>query len=161
MRALSPVRRFGLALAFGTVVVAAVATQWPFRYRFTEAAVARRWSRIDWSWVHWTDAGGIVFDRDFAQNLVMLAPLGIGYGLWRRAGRLRVVLEALAIGALTSILLELGQLVTWRRYTSFPDVWRNALGCMVGAMIAVWIVARLRRTRSPNDNLGDTARLRS
>ncbi|MEJ7599587.1 MAG: VanZ family protein [Kofleriaceae bacterium] len=150
MRALSPVRRFGLALALGTLGLAIIATQWPFRYRFAEASVARRWSRIDWSWVHRTEAGSIIFDRDFALNLMMLVPLGIGFGLWRRAGRGRVLLEAVALGTATSVILELGQLVTWRRYTALPDVWRNALGCMVGAMLAIWILSR-----STNDSEQD------
>ncbi len=142
------IRTFGLALAVGTVLIAIVATQWPFRYELSETGLARRWARVDWSWFHHTPNGGIRFDRDFAQNLLMLVPLGFGFGLWRRATRLRTVIESLALGLATSIALEAAQLVTRRRYTALPDVWRNALGCMVGCVLAIMIFERLASTES-------------
>lgn len=130
-------RRIGLVLALGTVAVAIFVTQWPFEYRLTTYAVKLRWARIDWSWFPRNAAGDIRFDRDFAQNLVMLVPLGVGFALWRRAPSLRVIVESLALGIVTSATLELAQLVTRYRYTSFPDLWRNSLGCMVGCILAL------------------------
>lgn len=145
----SNVRRLGLALALGTVAVAIFVTQWPFEYRLTTYAVKLRWTRVDWRWFPRDGAGNIRFDRDFAQNLLMLVPLGLGFALWRRAAAMRVILEALALGIVTSATLELAQLVTRYRYTSFPDLWRNSLGCMVGAMVVV----ALRRGRPAHDRL--------
>lgn len=143
-------RRMGLVLALGTVAVAIFVTQWPFEYRLTSYAVKLRWTHVDWRWFPRDSAGNIRFDRDFAQNLVMLVPLGVGFALWRHAGAVRVGLEALALGILTSATLEAAQLVTRYRYTSFPDLWRNALGCMVGALLTEWLV-RSAASRADRD----------
>ena len=139
------IRTSGAALAFGTVLIAFVATQWPFQYRLYGESVLRRWSRADWSW--WPrDGDGVVrIDRDLVLNLLMLIPLGVGFGLWRRAGAARVVVEGLLLGIAISTMLEAAQLVTRYRFTSFADVWRNSLGCMVGTVLALWIL-RERRT---------------
>ena len=130
-------RRLGLALAVGTIVIAIAATQYPFRYHLTEFGIHRRWDRIDWRWWPRTPMGHVRIDRDFALNLLMLVPLGVGYGLWRRAHGVRVAIEAALVGIATSATLELLQLITPYRYTTFADVWRNALGCMVGAIFVV------------------------
>lgn len=132
----SNVRTLGLLLALATVALAILGTQYPFDYRLTEFAVHRRWERIDWSWLPRHPGGEVRLDRDFAVNLVMLIPLGLGFGLWRRARAIRAVAESLVLGVLTSTLLEIAQLATPYRYTSFADVWRNALGCMVGCLLA-------------------------
>ena len=136
-------RPAGRMLTLATLAIAVVATQWPFDYVVTRFALARRWERIDWAWLHYTANGSVRFDRDFALNLLMLVPLGLGFGLWRQAGRVRIVIEALAFGLATSIALELAQLLTRNRYTSWPDVWHNALGCAVGAMVALWFQTTL------------------
>jgi glycopeptide antibiotics resistance protein len=141
-------RKLGLALAVFTVLVAIIATQWPFDYHLTRFGVARRWARVDWTWFHHTPQGRISFDRDFALNLAMLIPLGVGFAVWRRAGALRVIAESLLLGAMISVVLEVAQLVTPHRYTALPDVWRNALGCMVGCAFAIWI----DRTSRPRDS---------
>lgn len=130
-------RRLGLALALGTVLIALAATQYPFNYQLTEFAIHRRWDRIDWRWWPRTPMGRVRIDRDLALNLLMLLPLGVGYGLWRRTNGLRVAVEALLLGIATSTSLELLQLITPYRYTTFADVWRNALGCLVGAIFVV------------------------
>lgn len=132
-------RRAGRDLAIGTFLIAIVATQWPFEYRFTRYAIAYRWSRIDWRWFH-------AFDRDFALNVLMFVPLGIGFGLWRTAGRARVMIESLALGTIASSVLELAQLVTRGRYTSFLDVWHNAAGCVLGCGVAMICTSRARAT---------------
>ncbi len=145
---MSSQRRLGLALALGTVAVAMFVTQWPFEYRFTTYAVELRWTRIDWRWFPRDRAGDIRFDRDFAQNLLMLMPLGVGFALWRRTAYVRVVIEALVLGIVTSAVLELAQLVTRYRYTSFPDLWRNSLGCMIGAMAVIALQRSLSAPRA-------------
>ena len=130
-------RRFGILLAIGTVLIALAATQYPFNYHLTEFGIGRRWDRIDWRWWPRTPMGRVRIDRDLLLNLFMLLPLGVGYALWRRTNGLRVALEALVLGIATSTTLELLQLITPYRYTTFADVWRNALGCMVGAIFVV------------------------
>jgi len=129
-------RRLGLALAITTVVIALIATQWPFEYRLTRYALHRHWARIDWSWFPRDWDGNIRIDRDFAVNLLMLIPLGVGYGLWRRGPIVRVAAEALVLGILTSTVLELAQLATRQRYTSPADVWRNAVSSLLGCLLA-------------------------
>lgn len=129
------VRTAGLALAVGTLVVAFVVTQWPFEYRLTEFAVRAKWNRIDWSW--FPRSHGRVLSRDFVLNLLMLIPLGFGFGLWRRAVGVRLAAEALALGIGIALTLEVAQLATRARYTSFPDLWRNAFGCLIGGLMAL------------------------
>jgi glycopeptide antibiotics resistance protein len=134
--------RLGRALVVGTILAAIFVTQWPFHYHLTRFGIGRRWARIQWSWFPRTNTGAILFDRDFALNLAMLVPLGVGFGLWRRAPPVRRVVEGLALGLGVSVLLELAQLLTPYRYTSIADVWRNGLGCMVGCMLATWFQRR-------------------
>ncbi len=132
-------RTVGKALALGTILIAIVATQFPFDYGFSRYAIRRRWARIDWEWFY-------AFDRDLVLNVLMLVPLGVGFALWRRAGRARVVFESLALGTLTSVVLELAQLLTRDRYTSFLDVWHNAAGCVAGCAIALAVTAASGRS---------------
>ena len=140
------IRTVGAVLAFGTVFVAFLVTQWPFQYRPYGASIMRRWNRIDWSWWPRDGDGNVRFDRDLVLNLMMLIPLGVGFGLWRRAaGPVRVIVEGLLIGIAISFMLEAAQLVTRHRFTSFADVWRNSLGCMVGAAIALVILREQER----------------
>lgn len=131
-------RAVGTWLAIGTVLIAILVTQWPFRYQLTSYGIHRRWARIDWSWYH-----GI--DRDFVLNVLMLVPLGVGFALWRQAGRVRMLIESLVIGTVTTVVLELAQLLTPGRYTSFLDVWHNAAGCVVGSACAL-VAIRVQRT---------------
>lgn len=143
----SRVRTAGLALAIATLLIAIFVTQWPFDYRLTRFAVRMRWNRIEWSWFPPTYGGSMV-TRDFVLNLLMLVPLGIGFGVWRRAARLRVVAESVALGILTGAMLELAQLATRSRYTSFPDLWHNAVGCVGGCVLAL-AVQRALEVRRP------------
>lgn len=136
------IERLGLAIALGTVLIAIAATQYPFRYHLTMFGIERRWERIDWRWFPRGYSGAIRIDRDFALNLLMLAPLGFGFGLWRRVARWRAVGESLLLGLSVSVVLEVAQLITPHRFTTFADVWRNGLGCMVGCMLAIWLHRR-------------------
>lgn len=139
------VRKLGLALCVGTVLVAIAATQYPFHYQLTRYAIHYRWvHRVDWRWFPNLRHGHLrLMDRDFVLNLLMLLPLGIGYALWRRAPAWRVVLEALLLGAVVAIGLELAQLLTPWRTTSLADAWRNTVSCFAGALFVV-ATSRLR-----------------
>ena len=128
-------QRVGLALVIGTLVVAIVVTQWPFEYRVSRYALEQHWRRIDWSVM--PGRGTHQFGRDFVQNLLMLIPLGFGWGLWRTTTRGRMILESMLVGSATGLVLELAQLLTHERYTQLADVWRNALGCIVGCALAI------------------------
>ena len=139
----STLERFGLALAIFTILVAIIATQWPFDYHLTSYGLGRRWARVDWNRMARRPSGAIRIDRDLYQNLAMFIPLGFGYALWSRARGIRIVITSLVIGLVASSLLEVGQLLTPHRYTTWADVWRNALGCLVGA----WAVVAVRSTR--------------
>lgn len=140
------IRVIGAVLAFGTVLVAWFVTQWPFQYRPYGASILRRVARIDWSWWPRDGDGNVRLDRDLVLNLLMLVPLGFGFGLWRRsAPPWRVVVDGLLIGIAISVMLEAAQLVTRYRFTSFADVWRNSLGCMVGSAIALVILRERER----------------
>ncbi len=144
----SQVRTAGLALAVGTVLIAIFVTQWPFEYRLTGFAVRAKWNRIDWSWFPRTSRGNLL-NRDFVLNILMLIPLGFGFGLWRRAAALRVMAEGLALGIVTGATLELAQLATRSRYTSFPDFWRNASGCLVGCALALMLGRQIWQRPDP------------
>ncbi|HUS29153.1 MAG TPA: VanZ family protein [Kofleriaceae bacterium] len=143
-------RRLGLGLAIMTIGIAVVVTQWRFHFDATRFGMHVRWNRIDWHWFPRTPMGHVRLDKDFALNLLMLVPLGIGFALWRRASGLRIVIEALLLGFATSALLELAQLANAYRYTTFADVWRNTLGCVVGAIVIVALRRSAKVSPSPS-----------
>jgi hypothetical protein len=136
-------RRAGLVLMLVTIGLAIVATQWRFHYDFSRFGIRVRWHRVDWHWFPRTPMGHVRLDRDLVLNLLMLVPLGIGFALWRRAPGWRVVVEAIVLGAVVATCLELGQLVTLYRYTSFADMWRNTVSCALGAL---WVLAIIPRS---------------
>lgn len=128
-------RLAGWVLAVGTIVIAIIATQWPFEYRMNGFALHVHWMRIDWRWFPHAN-------RDLVLNLLMLMPLGAGLALARQAVRSRVLVESLAIGILSGVTLEAAQLWTHERYTSLPDAWHNAAGCVAGCAIVLAVVRR-------------------
>jgi glycopeptide antibiotics resistance protein len=136
-------RRFGLLLAIATVLVAIALTQYPFHYQLTRHNVLGHWRDIDWRWFPRNGRHGhIRVDRDLVLNLLMLIPLGMGFALWRRAPGWRIVVEAIVLGAVIATGLELAQLVTLYRFTSFADMWRNTVSCGIGALWVLAIVPR-------------------
>lgn len=132
----SNVPRIGRALFWFTLVVAVLCTQFPFRYHLDHAHLAEKISEIDWKWFHYTRDGHIKVDRDFIQNVIMLVPLGVGFALWRRAPLWRVIVEGTLVGFAVSFCLEAAQLLTPGRFTQLDDLWRNTLGCALGAVVA-------------------------
>jgi len=94
--------------------------------------------------VHRHADGSVVIDRDFIQNVLMLIPLGVGFALWRRGPNWRVVAEALTLGIVVGVWLEAAQLLTPHRYTQLCDAWRNAAGCLIGAISGLLTWGRTR-----------------
>jgi glycopeptide antibiotics resistance protein len=140
-----PLRRLGLAMVIVTLVAGVIGTQWPFEYRLTRFALHRHWQKIEWAW--FPHHGRRIDVEDLVINLVMLIPLGFGWALWRRAARIRVVLEAVVLGAVTGIGFEVAQLPTRYRSTQFADAWRNTLSCMIGCVAGLVFVALVDRWR--------------
>ena len=144
----SSARRWGLAIGLATLVAVTIGTQWPFDYRITEFAIRQRWYRVDWSWFPRARGGHIRIDHDLLVNLLLLVPLGAAFALWRRAAAWRIALEGFALGLVTTVTLELGQLLTRYRYTSFADVWRNTFSCVLGCVIVIAVARTLERRRA-------------
>ena len=65
-------RWLGVTLATFTIAVALLVTLYPFRFHFSTSML----SRIDWRLYYPGHS-----DRDLIQNLLMLAPLGVGIAL--------------------------------------------------------------------------------
>ncbi|MEO7732941.1 MAG: VanZ family protein [Kofleriaceae bacterium] len=132
-------RRAGLALAVFTLVTALIVTLYPFRFQLSTAS----WARIDWRLYYPGHS-----DRDLVQNLLMLAPLGAGLVLARfgRAGLARIVLEACALGLGTALFVETLQIFERTRFPQAADVWRNGVGCVVGAIVTGLVLTTMART---------------
>lgn len=121
-------RRLGLALLLATLAAALFVTTYPFRFAFETGSL----SRVDWR-PYYPGHN----NRDLIQNLLMLAPLGVGLALVRcgRASLSRIALEACALGVGTSLFVETLQIFQLGRYPQVADVWRNGAGCIAGAVL--------------------------
>jgi len=133
-------RRIGLGLAGVTLTIAALVTLYPFHFHLATAS----WGRIDWRLYYPGHS-----DRDLVQNLVMLAPLGAGLVLMRftRIRLPRIVLEAAALGLGMALLVETLQIFERARFPQAADVWRNAVGCVVGALVTYGALTWMERER--------------
>ncbi len=133
-------RRAGLGLVVFTLVTALLVTLYPFRFALSTAS----WERIDWRLYYPGHS-----DRDLVLNLLMLAPLGTGLVLARfgRARLARIVLEACGLGLGTALFVETLQIFERTRFPQAADVWRNAVGCVVGAIITAGVLTVLDRKR--------------
>jgi glycopeptide antibiotics resistance protein len=129
-------RALGVGLVAFTISVAVLVTLYPFRFTFR----ATMFSRIDWK-LYYPGHN----DRDLILNLLMLAPLGVGLALWRwgRATTARIALQAAAIGVGLALFVETLQIFERTRFPQAADVWRNGLGCVVGAVITCLVLRRL------------------
>lgn len=67
-------------------------------------------------------------------NVIFFVPLGCLYALYFRR---KVILSSLAAGIATSVGIELLQLVTCTGTCETDDVICNAVGCLIGACVAV------------------------
>lgn len=135
-------RRAGLGLAVFTLATALIVTLYPFSFQLATAS----WARVDWR-LYYPGHN----DRDLILNLVMLAPLGAGLVLARsarsgRASLARIVLEACALGLGTALVVETLQIFERTRFPQAADVWRNGVGCVVGAIVAGLVLRIIDRT---------------
>jgi VanZ family protein len=133
------VRRIGQWLALLTWVTALALTLYPYRFDLDVASL----SRIDWRLTYARHN-----DRDLVINLLMLIPLGAGWAMARlgRASTVRIAVEAGAIGVGTALLIETLQIFERVRYPQIADVWRNGVGCLVGAAVVAFVLGRWRST---------------
>ncbi|MFO0583705.1 MAG: VanZ family protein [Anaeromyxobacter sp.] len=117
--AASPRLAFGRALAaYMALVVAAVALV-PYEFRWP--------ARFELCWTL-----GLA---DLVTNVALFVPLGYLVGLSRGEPSGRVVLRALAAGALLSVAIEVTQWFVPGRYTQLSDVATNAAGAALGALL--------------------------
>jgi glycopeptide antibiotics resistance protein len=127
--------RARLGLSASTALIFA-ATLFPFRLRFDKAHLLEKMKEIEWE-IYYTDRPGHVsIDRDLIQNLVLFAPFGACLALTTRTPQpKRDALWALGLGTMLSVTVELLQLLTETRVTQLADVWRNALGATLAALV--------------------------
>lgn len=138
-------RRAEVMVAASVALVLA-ATLFPFHFRFDLAHLLEKSREIEWE-IYYTDRPGHVsIDRDLLQNLVLFMPLGASLGARAAAPRpRRDALVALGVGAALSITVELLQLLTEERVTQLADVWRNAVGACLAALVVSALRARKNR----------------
>jgi glycopeptide antibiotics resistance protein len=131
-------RRIGLGLAVFTLATTLVVTLYPFRFQLGIAS----WARIDWRLYYPGHS-----DRDLVLNLLMLMPLGAGFVLVRfgRASLSRILLEACALGLGTALFVETLQIFERSRFPQAADVWRNGVGCVVGAIVTALVLRTMDR----------------
>jgi glycopeptide antibiotics resistance protein len=131
-------RRIGLGLLGFTLVTALLVTLSPFRFHLETASL----SRIDWRLYSPRHN-----DRDLVLNLLMLVPLGAGLALVRfgRATLSRLSLEACALGVGIAVFIETLQIFQRARFPQAADVWRNGVGCLVGAVLVALVLRTLER----------------
>jgi hypothetical protein len=139
--ALVGTQRIGIGLVVFTLATMLVATLWPFCFALDTAS----WARIDWRMSYPGHN-----DRDLVQNLVMLVPLGAGAELARvgRAKLSKIVFEACALGFGASLVVETLQIFEHARFPQVADVWRNGVGCVVGALASHGVRRVLEGARS-------------
>jgi glycopeptide antibiotics resistance protein len=133
-------RRAGLTLAGFTLAIMLLVTLYPFHFQLGTAS----WARIDWRLYYPGHS-----DRDLVLNLLMLMPLGAGLVLARsdRASFSRIVLESCALGFGTALCVETLQIFERTRFPQAADVWRNGVGCVVGAIVTSLVLRAIDRKR--------------
>jgi glycopeptide antibiotics resistance protein len=133
-------RRIGLGLAAFTLATTLLVTLYPFRFQLGIAS----WARIDWRLYYPGHS-----DRDLVLNLLMLMPIGAGLVFVRfgRASLSRILLEACALGLGTALFVETLQVFERTRFPQAADVWRNGVGCVVGAIVTALVLRTMDRKR--------------
>ena len=75
--------------------------------------------------------------RDLILNIVCFIPVGLLVGLLLEKHRLT---KALLVGLLVSLTIEFSQLIWHRGVFDVNDLFNNALGALIGGLIAIGIV---------------------
>jgi hypothetical protein len=130
------------------VAVLLIATLVPFDMDVGGAQVAERIARA----FHPTLAGRDVVDG--ARNLVLFAGWGVVWSLTAAGGVRGIVLRATGTGAAISALVEILQLFSSNRTTSFLDLATNAAGAFAGAVGLIVLVALAGQRRGARSFVG-------
>ena len=125
-------------MAYALFVIAF--TTWPFEFFSDTAAISAKWAETEWYFLYYDEQGQLIIDHDLILNILFFMPLGAAWGfagphrpLWK------IVLGALAVGLALSVFVEGLQVLTPDRSTQIADVWRNALGAVLGGLYAGWV----------------------
>ena len=87
--------------------------------------------------------------RDLILNIVCFIPLGMLVGLLFERYRLA---KALLAGLLVSLTIEFSQLIWHRGVFDVNDLFNNAMGALIGGVIAVGVINGTQRHKDAKDN---------
>ena len=87
--------------------------------------------------------------KDLILNIVCFIPVGLLVGLLLEKHRLA---KALLVGLLVSLTIEFSQLIWHRGVFDVNDLFNNALGAMIGGVIAVAVIRTTQRHKDAKDN---------
>ena len=86
--------------------------------------------------------------RDLILNIVCFIPVGLLVGLLFEKYRW---VKALLVGLLVSLTIELSQLIWHRGVFDVNDLFNNALGALIGGIIAVAVINGTQRLKDTKD----------
>ena len=87
--------------------------------------------------------------KDLILNIVCFIPVGLLVGLLLEKHRLA---KALLVGLLVSLTIEFSQLIWHRGVFDVNDLFNNALGALIGGVIAVAVINGTQRYEDTKDN---------
>ena len=87
--------------------------------------------------------------KDLILNIVCFIPVGLLVGLLLEKHRLA---KALLVGLLVSLTIEFSQLIWHRGVFDVNDLFNNALGAMIGGLIAVGVINGTQRHKPIRDS---------
>ena len=126
-----------LVLWIGAALFIVYGTTIPFNFISDRAAVFQHVARVVWNPLISPDTRHRVSIPDFVSNLLLFAPFGC-FGMWAltrpRSAVARITL-LVVLSAILSTSVEIVQLFTVDRISSFADVFANTLGGLAGALV--------------------------
>ena len=87
--------------------------------------------------------------KDLILNIVCFIPVGLLVGLLLEKHRLA---KALLVGLLVSLTIEFSQLIWHRGVFDVNDLFNNAMGALIGGLIAVAVIRTTQRHKDAKDN---------
>jgi VanZ family protein len=138
MDRVSPAARTKLPLVLwiGAALFIVYGTTIPFNFISDRAAVFQHMARVVWNPLVSPDTRHRVSIPDFVGNLLLFMPFGC-FGMWAltrpRSSVARIAL-LVVLSAVLSMSVEVAQLFTVDRISSFADVFANTLGGLAGAL---------------------------